>query len=78
MIVMIVIRKLVAIGDLNRWPVVALEGYDVTIRQVRAIVLGSLCLLPCHDNDPDGISPDSDSVVLSEGGPISYRGCGSP
>jgi hypothetical protein len=33
-------------------------------RQVRAIVFGSLCLLPCHDNDPDGISPSA-SVLLN-------------
>ena len=39
-------------------------------RQVRAIVAGSLCLLSCHDNDPDGIFPNSDSVLLSEGGPL--------
>jgi hypothetical protein len=33
----------------------------------RAIVLEALCLLPRHDNDPDGNSPNSASVLLSEG-----------
>ena len=33
----------------------------------RVIVLGALCLLPRHDNDPDGNSPNSASVLLSEG-----------
>jgi hypothetical protein len=32
----------------------------------RVIVLGALCLLPRHDNDPDGNSPNSASVLLSE------------
>jgi hypothetical protein len=32
----------------------------------RVIVLGAWCLLPRHDNDPDGYSPNVASVLLSE------------
>ena len=32
----------------------------------RVIVLGALCLLPRHDNDPDGNPTNSASVLLSE------------
>jgi hypothetical protein len=41
-------------------------------RQVRAIVLRSLCLRPYHDNDPDGISQTL-SVLLSEEGAVARR-----
>ena len=37
----------------------------------RVIVLGAWCLLPRHDNDPDGNSPNSASVLLSE--PVARR-----
>ena len=33
----------------------------------RVIVIGALYLLPRHDNDPDGNSLNSASLLLSEG-----------
>src|SRR4029450_9483541 len=36
----------------------------------RVIVLGAWCLLPRHDNDPDGNSPHSASALFSDSAPL--------